>query len=489
MDITNFTFSEKSLDMIMCPSTIDILEGTARSGKSTDVMFKLGLMIEKSKQNQFFIAGATAVVARRNLIDNKNGFLEQYKGCVKEGTNPRYGSHLIFIDSKGMQKIIYIFGFKDKARWKTVLGSSVGGGVIDEINIADIDFINEIYRAVAAVDEFWLGATLNPDDPDLEIYRRLINKGRPLKKYLNDIPPSILSELAKETPIKNIIYWHFNFKDNPIMTEDKVNRFKQMYPPDSFYYASKVLGLRGVVEGVIFGKYLHDGLFTKTITEFIAGKMQTFDEIDYDILNARHAKYLIGVDLGGNQGDKKGTTMQFTGIKRDYNGVDFIDHHIVKATEANDIVIEIADKIQEWYVQIQNKSAFDEVYIDGYGAVGMLLPTIRKRLIAIGLNLKVRLSVKFGSLETQKKVADKAPVGDRLSRMVLLLLLIHQNKVRFKNTKIMHTVMDALKTLVYAEDGLPLDNNQLAMDIYDAVCYTITPFASKLNENIVGSDI
>ena len=58
----------------------------------------------------------------------------------------------------------------------------------------------------------------------------------------------------------------------------------------------------------------------------------------------------------------------------------------------------------------------------------MLLPTIREELIAIGLNLKVRLSIKFGSLETQKKVADKAPVGDGLSRMVLLLLLIHQRK-------------------------------------------------------------
>ncbi|MDY0183940.1 MAG: hypothetical protein RBR39_11625, partial [Proteiniphilum sp.] len=238
----NFTFSQKSFDMIMCPSTFDLLEGTARSSKSTSVMFKLGLMIEQSKQNQFFIAGTTAVVARRNLIDNKNGFLEQFKGCVKEGTNPRYGSHLLFIDSKGMQKIIYIFGFKDKARWKTVLGSTVGGGVIDEINIADMDFINEIYRALASVDNFWIGATLNPDNPDKEIYKRLINKSRPLKKYLNDIPPSILKELAKEKPIPNAIYWHFNFNDNPAMTPDKVNRFKQMYPSDSFFFASKILG-------------------------------------------------------------------------------------------------------------------------------------------------------------------------------------------------------------------------------------------------------
>ena len=53
MNADNFTFSQKSLDMLMCPSTFDLLEGTARSSKSTSVMFKLGLMIEQSKQNQF----------------------------------------------------------------------------------------------------------------------------------------------------------------------------------------------------------------------------------------------------------------------------------------------------------------------------------------------------------------------------------------------------------------------------------------------------
>ena len=47
------------------------------------------------------------------------------------------------------------------------------------------------------------------------------------------------------------------------MTEDKVNRFKQMYPSDSFFFASKILGLRGVVEGVIFGKYFQWSIIFK----------------------------------------------------------------------------------------------------------------------------------------------------------------------------------------------------------------------------------
>ena len=78
-----------------------------------------------------------------------------------------------------------------------------------------------------------------------------------------------------------------------------------MYPTDSFYYASKILGLRGVVEGVIFGKYLNDTFLSKNINEFIDGRNQDIDEVLFDLKNARHIKYTIGVDLGSNQGNKK----------------------------------------------------------------------------------------------------------------------------------------------------------------------------------------
>lgn len=486
---TNFVWSDKSIDFFLTPSTFDLLEGTARSSKSTSAMFKLGLMIERSRYNQFFIAGSTAVVARRNLIDGENGFLQQWGGQVREGTNPRYGNHLFFVDSRGMQKIIYIFGFKDKARWKTVLGSTLGGGVIDEINIADEDFINEIYRAMVSVDKFWLCGTLNPDNPDKFIYNRLINKSRPLKKYINDIPSAILMQLAKEKPIPNAVYWHFNFNDNPAMTSEKVERFKRMYPADSFYYASKILGLRGVVEGVIFGKYLNDTFLSKNINEFIDGRKQDIDEVLFDLKNARHIKYTIGVDLGSNQGNKKGTIMHFAGMRLGYSGVDFIDVHPVNSVEANDMVIEICNKIQDWYYMIARPSAFDEVYIDGYGAVGVLMPTIRKRLMDIGIKVPVRLSVKFGNISQQKKTSDNTDLGDRHSRMMLLLLLINQKKLRFRNTPQLRKTIDHLKTLVYASDGLPLDDNQMAMDYYDSLCYCITPFTSKLNENIIGTNL
>lgn len=471
-----FKFSRKSLDFIYCPSRIDILEGTARSSKSTSVMFKFGLRVNASSYNQFFIAGASAGVARRNLINNQNGFMDMFRGQAHEGTNPKYGNHLIFIDTNGREKIIYIFGFKDKARWKSVLGSTLGGGVIDEINIADMDFINEVYRSVSSIDDFWLGATLNPDNPDKEIYEMLINKARPLKKWVNDIPREIIEELKRAKDIiSGAVYWHFSFHDNPVMTPDKIAFLKSVYPVGSFYYNSKILGIRGVAEGVIFAKYLNDTFFSKNIEVVYKAKKQLMDEIEYSIKTNQYIRYSVGVDLGNNE-IKRGTVLSFTGIMKGYKGVDPIDVYQAKSTESNELVIEICNKIAQWYYILPDKSRFDGVYIDGYGSVQVLIPTIRKKLWSLGIKVKVDLCIKFGE------------DGGREARMMLLLLLINQHKVRFKNdSEGCHELYKNLKKIVYDEkDGLPLDENKIENDYYDSFCYSITPFTTKLNEEVLG---
>lgn len=470
-----FKFSEKSLDFIFYPSKIDIAEGTARSSKSTSMMFKLGLRINASDYNQFFIAGNTAGVARRNLINNKNGFLDMFRGNAREGTNPKYGNHLIFIDTKGRQKIIYIFGFKDKSRWEAVLGSTLGGGVIDEINTSDPIFINEVYRSLIAIDDFWLGATLNPDNPDKEVYANLINKSRPLKRWLHDIPHEIIQELKrvpKQDILPGAIYWHFNFNDNPIMTADKVDYYKLLYPVDSFYYNSKILGIRGVAEGVIFGKYLNDSFFSKSIEVVYDARKQTMNEIDYKIKTNKYIRYSIGIDLGNNE-IKRGTVLTFTGINQGFSGADFIDRYKAEKTEVNELIVEICDKIIKWYLTIQDRSRFDGVYIDGYGSIQVIIPAIRKKLNSMGYNIKTDLCIKFGD------------DGGRKARMMLLLLLINQHKLRFNNTPGCKELYKSLRKIVYDDDGLPLDTNQPEMDDYDSCCYTITPFTTRLNNEII----
>ena len=470
-----FQFSRKSLDFIGYPSTIDICEGTARSSKSTSVMFKFGLRVNSSEYNQFFISGSTSGVARRNLVDNKNGFLDMFRGQVRNGTSPKYGNHLIFTDTQGREKIIYIFGFKDKARWEAVLGSTLGGGVIDEINVANPIFIKEVYRSLIAVDNFWLGATLNPDNPDKEIYSELINRTRPLKRWLYDIPHEIILELKrvkKQDVIPNAIYWHFNFNDNPIMTTEKVEFYKLLYPVGSFYYNSKILGIRGVAEGAIFGKYLNDSFFSKQIEVVYDAKKQRMNEIEYKIKTNNYARYSIGVDLGNNE-IKRGTILTFTGIYRGFKGADFIDCYQAEKTESNELVIEICNKIVEWYKLLQDRGRFDGVYIDGYGSIQVLIPSIRKKLQNDGYRFLVDLCIKFGD------------DGGRKARMMLMLLLINQQKLKFNTTNGAKELYKNLRKIVYDEDGMPLDNNEIQIDYYDSCCYTLTPYTTRFNNEII----
>lgn len=474
-----FRFSEKSIDLIAYPSRIDIAEGTARSSKSTSMMFKFGLRVNASEYNQFFIAGNTKDVARRNLIDNKNGFMDMFKGHVRDGTNvAKYGTHLIFTDTKGRQKIIYIFGFKDKARWEKVLGATLGGGVIDEINTADPTFVKEVQRSIISVDNSWLGATLNPDNPDKDIYAELINKTRPLKKWVCDIPFEIIEELKrvkKSDVIPGGIYWHFNFNDNPIMNQEKIDYFKKLYPPGSFYYNSKILGIRGVAEGTIFGKYLTDDFFTKPIEIVYQAKKQLMSEIEYNFKTNKYIRYTIGIDLGNNE-IKRGTILTFTGFREGFKGADPIDVCEAQSIETNDLVVEICNQIVEWYSMIIDKGRFAGVYIDGYGSVQLLIPTIRKKLISMGYSAiasKTDLCIKFGE------------DAGREARMMLLLLLIHQRKIQFNNTLGCKNLFKNLRKIVYDEDGLPLDENKIENDYYDSFCYSLTPFATKLNDEIV----
>lgn len=450
-----FHFLEKSWDFIRYPSKIDILEGTARSSKSTGALFKLGLMINKSDYNQHFISATDAVVARRNLIDNKNGFMDLFKGHVREGTNPKVGNHLIFTDSKNREKIIYILGFGDKRRWQQVLGSTMGCGLIDEINTANQDFINEVFRAFASIPDYYLAATLNPDNPDKEIYHNLINKARPLKKWVHDIPSEILDELKTAEPLRGAIYWHFNFKDNPIMTDEMINDFKSLFPATSFFYKSKILGIRGVAEGVIFAKSMHDNLFQRQI-------------IAENLKHNRYIRYSIGVDLGNNE-IRHGTVLTFTGVTYGYNEAHFIDAYECTSTESNALVNEIANKVLEWSHSIQDLSRLDGVWIDGYGAIQIMIPTIRKKIMSLGLRIKVDLCIKFGDQ------------GGRMARMLLMLMMFNQERIKFNDTSGAKKLYLQLRKIVYDEDGMPLDNNELHNDYYDSSCYSLTPYTTLFN--------
>lgn len=302
--------------------------------------------------------------------------------------------------------------------------------------------------------------TLNPANPDLPLYTNIINRARPIAKYLNEIPSSIIEDLSKSKPMEGSYYWHFNFNDNPVMTPELIERFKEVYPPDSFYYSSLVEGKRGVTEGVIFGKYLNETHDIKLVNT----NNHAWED-DY-------MRFSVGIDLGNNE-IKRGTILTFFGVGKNYEFGTNIFVYQCKSTESVALVNEIANKVVAWYYSLISLNKFDGVYIDGYGAIQILIPTIRKKIHELLKNefIHVDLAIKFGD------------DGGRMARMMLYLLLINQHRVFFnKDDPGAQELKRNMKKLVYDEDGLPLDENKIENDYYDSSCYAITPFLTKYNE-------
>ena len=156
--------------------------------------------------------------------------------------------HILFHTSGG-DKIIFVVGYGNKRKWKDALGGQYGCLYIDEINTADIDFVRE-----ASMRCDYLMATLNPDDPSLDVYKEYINCSRPLPEWESETPQEIKDEL-KEEPKPSWVHWFFSFDDNAGLPEEKKQRIIQNTPKGTKIWKNKILGLRGKATGLVFPNF------------------------------------------------------------------------------------------------------------------------------------------------------------------------------------------------------------------------------------------
>jgi len=280
-------FAQKYKDFFKVEAEFEFLEGTTASGKTTTGTIKFILKVMKSDQKDHILSGLDLGVIEKNIINAENGLLEVF------GDNLQYfpnGKGIIALPHlKIKEKIIYILGYVDRSRWKKVLGGQVGCVYIDEINIADMDYIREVAGRCD-----YLMATLNPDNPDLEVYKEYINKSRPLEKYLNDYPNELL-DMINEEPNKNWVHWYFTMEDNSGMNEEKIEKKKRAYPIGTKIYKNKVLGLRGRSTGLIF-KLEKEHLIT---TEEAKEKEYILYSLGVDTSYSRHSDDAFSMSYGG----------------------------------------------------------------------------------------------------------------------------------------------------------------------------------------------
>lgn len=240
--------SKKYKEFLSVKCKREFLEGTTAAGKTTVGIFKFMCMVADSDKKFHIIAADDVGTAEKNVLNSENGLLEQFEDVVEYWPNGKDKirlPHLVYETNKGI-KIIYICGYADKSKWKKVLGGQVGCVYLDEVNLANMEFMREITHRCK-----YMMTTSNPDDPKLEIYSQFINKSRPIKKYEKDYPIELLKEL-NEPQIKGWTHWYFTFYDNASLTEEDIKEKIEAVPIGTKMYKNKIKGLRGKATGLCF---------------------------------------------------------------------------------------------------------------------------------------------------------------------------------------------------------------------------------------------
>ena len=148
-------------------------------------LFKFMLRVAESSKKIHILSGLDLGTIEKNIIQKELGILDDFGPLAEYNASGRGGNSLphILFHTGGGDKVIYVLGYDNKARWKKALGGQYGCLYIDEINIADMEFVRE-----AAMRCDYLLATLNPDSPNLPVYAEYINKSRPLPEWERDTP-------------------------------------------------------------------------------------------------------------------------------------------------------------------------------------------------------------------------------------------------------------------------------------------------------------
>ena len=178
-------------------------------------LFKFMLKVAQSPKKLHIIAAKDTGTAEKNIINKDLGIIDDF-GILAEyngnGSKDDKIPHILFHTSGG-DKVIYVMGYGDKTKWQKALGGQYG----DEINTADIEFIRE-----ASMRCDYLMATLNPDDPGLDVYKEYINCSRPLPEWEEETPKEIREELREE-PKPGWVHWFFSFTHNLGLSKEKLD--------------------------------------------------------------------------------------------------------------------------------------------------------------------------------------------------------------------------------------------------------------------------
>ena len=256
-----FEPSQKQRDLIRAPfnHTLDWLEGTPRSGKTTAGTFRFARHLIKSRDNIHLVTAYSAEQAYRLIMDGDGfGLLHIFKGLCRTSHDDSGAHLLINLPNREPMKVYWKGGGKADSH-KAITGMSLGSVYFCEINLLHDSMIQECFRRTYAAKDRWHIADLNPPSP---------------------ADPCIKSVLA----IQDARFVHWTCADNPVLTPERLKEIEAACRKSPFLYKRDWLGQRVIPEGVIYWMFDRDKhVLTKLpdgvtpIEAFVAGDGGTTD--------------------------------------------------------------------------------------------------------------------------------------------------------------------------------------------------------------------
>ncbi len=433
-------FTEKMLDSMAMgvKDNVNVIadEGSIRSSKTVTNIQIFNTAVRMNPCDLHFVAAKDLDAVRDNILHSDGlGLMDMFPD-IEMDKEPIGGYFLTIPGFDGHIKKVLLVGYAKADQWKKILGKTIGVELIDEANLASEQFLDEAFARQASADKPLTLYTLNGDDPNHYIYQKYINHC----KIIGDAPASIRMDMDKFDKKKGWYYMHWTMNDNPIMTPEKIARAKQLYPVDSYYYKIKILGERGIAEGLIYQ------LFANNQAKYFIKKE------DLPNMNL----ITIGVDFGGN-----GSAHAFhaTGINRSMTDIYALASERIPAKGMTPD--QLYDKFEQFFNKVRNKYG-------GFGqAITVFCDSAEQTLIA-GLKNRV-LHKQIPAIITN---ALKTEIKDRIEFVLMLLSLGRIHIVEEDN----EAFIEAFRTAAYdSREGHTserLDNGTTNIDNMDAFEYS-----------------
>ena len=268
-------WGSKQAELIMLPydHTLDWLEGTPRSGKTTAGTMRFARHLIHSRDNIHLVTAYSAEQAYRLIMDGDGmGLVHIFAGSCRTSHDDS-GAHLLVHLPDGDKKVYWKGGGKADSH-KAITGMSLGSVYFCEINLLHEDMIQECFRRTYAAKDRWHIADLNPPSP---------------------ADPCIKNVLQ----VQDTRFMHWTCKDNPVLTPQRLQEIETACKKSPFLYKRDWLGERVIPEGVIYWMFdpnkhivnrLPDGFYIQEA--FAAGDGGTTDATS------------IGFYLAGYIGDR-----------------------------------------------------------------------------------------------------------------------------------------------------------------------------------------